>query len=118
MDMPELLKAAVATGCSDIHLCVGRPPMIRLHGIIQPLAPSLSPLDAEEVRRLIYSSLTEVQRKRIEQDLDLDCSFTLAKVARFRLNVMNTHLGTEAAIRVVSSAVPEPEALTLTPAMV
>jgi twitching motility protein PilT len=117
MTMQELLKAAVATGCSDIHLCVGQPPMIRLHGLIRPLDPSLAPLSSMETKQLVYAVLVDIQKARVERELDFDSSFSLPGVARFRLNVLFTSRGLEAALRVVATKVPAPAAISLTPAM-
>jgi twitching motility protein PilT len=117
MEILSLLRTAVSVGCSDLHLCVDRPPMMRLFGNIQPLDASLPALNAEEVKRLIYTALTDAQKARIERQLDLDCSFSVQGLGRFRLNVLYTFLGLEAVIRIISEKIPDPEAIGLTPAM-
>jgi twitching motility protein PilT len=116
MELVEILKQAVGAGASDIHLVIGKPPMMWLDGAMQEIAgfPSLS---AEESKRLVFSILYEEQRARFEEAWELDCSFSVRGFARFRVNVLLQKNGVEAVMRVISSKIPTPEQLRLTPAI-
>ena len=115
-DMVSILKTAVENKASDIHLVIGKPPMMRLHGEIAPI-PGLPPISAEESKNLIYSVLFEEQRMRLEQTWELDASFSVARLARFRINAFMQASGMEAVMRVIPSEIPTPEDIELTPAM-
>ncbi|PYM62022.1 MAG: twitching motility protein PilT [Candidatus Rokuibacteriota bacterium] len=117
MELLKVLESAVDQGCSDVHLVVGRPPMMRQNGEIKPVSPSFSSLDAEGTKRLIYGMLVEEQRDRFETNWELDSSFAIPGLARFRVNVLRTQNGVEAVMRVISAKIPEAEAIGLTPAM-
>ncbi|MBI5597728.1 MAG: type IV pilus twitching motility protein PilT [Elusimicrobia bacterium] len=117
MELVEILKTAVGSGASDIHLVIGKPPMCRVDGHIQEI-PGFPPLSADESKRLIYSILYEEQRARFEDNWELDCSFAVTGFARFRVNVLVQKNGVEAVMRVISSKIPTPEQLRLTPAIV
>jgi twitching motility protein PilT len=117
--MPELasvLTSAVEKGASDVHLVVGKPPMLRLHGEMVPLegAPAI---DAEETRRMIYSILFEEQISRFEREWELDCSFSIPKVSRFRVNVFQQRRGPAAVMRVIPGAIPTPQEIGLMPSV-
>jgi twitching motility protein PilT len=114
MELLKVLESAVDQGCSDVHLVVGRPPMMRQNGEIKPVSPSFSSLDAEGTKRLIYGMLVEEQRDRFETNWELDSSFAIPGLARFRVNVLRTQNGVEAVMRVISAKIPEAEAIGLT----
>lgn len=116
MEMIEILKAAVTRGASDIHMVIGRPPMVRNRGSIEPLEeyPLLTP---EESKRLIYSILNQEQIRKFEETLELDCSYSISGVSRFRVNVLMQKNGVEGVMRVISSKIPSPEDLKLTPSI-
>jgi twitching motility protein PilT len=118
MDLVSILKAAVERGSSDIHICVNKPPMMRLNGEMVPVADALAPLTAEQSKALIYSALYDEQRAKLEQDWELDCSFAVTGVSRFRLNVLVARNGVEAVMRVIPSVIPTPEQLGLAPSIV
>ena len=82
----DLLMRLLDLGGSDLHLTVGAPPSIRVNGGIKPLA-EFSPLNASDVRRMLYDVLTQKQRERFEENLELDTSHSIAGQGRFRLNV-------------------------------
>jgi twitching motility protein PilT len=117
MDLVPVLKSAVGLGCSDVHLLVGKPPMMRLNGEVKPIDSARPGLSAEETKGMIYSMLSEEQRTRFETTWELDCSFAVPGLSRFRVNVLKTQSGVEAVLRVISAKIPEPEAIGLTPAM-
>jgi len=114
MDLVEILKTAVQSGASDIHLVIGKPPMMRVDGDIAEI-PGFPAISADESKRLIYSILYEEQRAKFEEHWELDCSFAISNFARFRVNVLLQKNGVEAVMRVISSNIPTPEQLRLTP---
>jgi twitching motility protein PilT len=118
MDLVQVLKSAVDQGASDIHIVVDKPPMLRKNGEIRPVHPSLPALTAEESRSMTYSILMEEQRARFESNWELDFSFGIEGISRFRVNVLNTKNGVESVLRVISSKIPEPQQIGLTRGMV
>ena len=66
IDLVTILKTAVASGASDIHICVGKPPMMRLNGDMIPVSPAMTPLTGEETKSLVFSALHEEQRVKFE----------------------------------------------------
>jgi twitching motility protein PilT len=85
--LPDLLKQTVEMQGSDLHLSIGSPPQIRIHGELTRLEyPELSPT---ETKSLAYAVLTDAQKKRFEETLELDFSFGIRGVARFRCNMFN-----------------------------
>jgi twitching motility protein PilT len=115
-DFAKILSAAVAAQASDIHIVIGKPPMIRVRGEVNPL-PNFPVIAANESQPLIYSILFDAQRRKFEERQELDCSFSLPNVARFRVNVMMGRQGIEAVLRVINSVIPKPADLDFTPAM-
>src|SRR5688572_10309930 len=113
MELVEVLKQAVGAGASDIHLVIGKPPMMRLDGDMQEI-PGFPALTPDESKRLVYSILYEEQRAKFEEHWELDCSFAVTGFARFRVNVLLQKNGVEAVMRVISSKIPTPEQLRLT----
>jgi len=118
MDMVTILRTAVQAGSSDVHICVNKPPMMRRSGEVIPVAEGLPPLTGEQTKALIYSTLYDEQRAKFEKDWELDCSFAVTGVSRFRLNVLVARNGVEAVMRVIPSKIPTPEELGLQPTIV
>jgi twitching motility protein PilT len=116
IDFIAVLKAAVERYASDVHIVIGKPPMLRINGDIVPL-PDYAPLTAEDSQFLIYSMLFEPQRRRFQETQELDSSFVIPGIARFRVNVLMGRLGMEAVLRVIGSSIPTPKELGFTPAM-
>ncbi|HEX7485610.1 MAG TPA: type IV pilus twitching motility protein PilT [Vicinamibacterales bacterium] len=85
--LPELLKTTVAMDGSDLHITTNTPPQVRVHGKLQRLP--LPDLSAADTKQLIYSVLTDAQKKRFEETMELDFSFGIRGIARFRCNVFN-----------------------------
>jgi twitching motility protein PilT len=97
--LPELLKTLVEQSGSDLHLTTSTPPQIRVHGKLQTLdLPSLGPA---ETKGLAYSVLTDVQKKRFEESLELDFSFGIRGLARFRCNVFQQRGAVGAVYRLI-----------------
>jgi twitching motility protein PilT len=81
----QLLKTMVDKGASDLHITTGSPPQLRLDGELVPFrVPPLGPVDTKQ---LCYSVLTDEQKSRFEEDQELDLSFGVKNLARFRGNV-------------------------------
>jgi twitching motility protein PilT len=87
LTLPELLKQTVDLQGSDLHLSIGSPPQVRVHGSLRRL--TLPDLTAAETQQLSYSVLTDAQKKRFEETLELDFSFGIRGIARFRCNMFN-----------------------------
>jgi twitching motility protein PilT len=115
--VPELLDRALDEGASDLHLTAGAHPMLRLHGALKPLVayPKLAP---EPLRQMILAILTQRQRERIEEDLELDLSYSLPGKARFRVNVYFQRDAMGAAFRFIPFAIRSLEELGLPPNVV
>ncbi|MFH1282542.1 MAG: type IV pilus twitching motility protein PilT [bacterium] len=114
IDFIEVLRRAVGMGASDIHIVIGNPPMVRIHGEMLPIQ-GFPIINYEESHKVIYSFLYENQRKEFETNLELDSSLSIPDLARFRVNVFRQKNGIEAVLRVISSKIPSPEELGLTP---
>src|SRR3954470_13625946 len=82
----ELLQRVVELGGSDLHMTAGIHPSVRVHGDIKPLT-EFDVLNGSEIRRMIYAILTQKQREKFENDLELDTSHSVPGVGRFRVNV-------------------------------
>ena len=83
--MHQLLKTLVDQGGTDLHVTTNSPPQIRIDGKMVPL--QLPPFTASETKQLVYSVLTDNQKHRLEETLELDFSFGVKGLARFRANV-------------------------------
>ena len=84
--LSDLLKQDVGDEGSDLHITTNSPPQVRVHGHLVPL--DLPPLTPAETKQLAYSVMTDAQKHRFEEDLELDFSFGLKGLARFRANVL------------------------------
>ncbi len=110
----ELLKRAVELRASDIHITAGCPPMFRIDGFIKPVnSDTLSP---EQSQRLAYNVMTEMQKKVFEQKNEVDFSFGVQNLGRFRANVFMQRGATAAVLRQIPSNIWNMEELGLPPA--
>src|SRR6267154_1425838 len=98
--LPELLKSMVEMDGSDLHIATNTPPQVRVHGHLQRLQlPDLSPA---ETKQLVYSVLTDSQKKRFEETMELDFSFGIKAIgSRFRCNVFNQRGAVGAVYRLI-----------------
>jgi twitching motility protein PilT len=103
MDISELLAFAVRNHASDLHLSAGLPPMIRVHGDVRRI--NLPPMSHKEVHAMIYEVMNDGLRKRYEEHLEVDFSFELPSVARFRVNAFNQDRGAAAVMRTIPSKI-------------
>jgi len=111
----DLMSQLVADGGSDLHLSCGLPPYGRFDGQLRPI--NEDNLDEETCNKLIFSLLNNAQRKQLEQTWELDCSYGLKGVARFRVNVYRQRGSYAAALRALQNKIPDLESLGL-PAIV
>ena len=97
--LPELLRTTVELNSSDLHLTTGTPPQVRVNGKLQRLPlPDLTPA---ETKQLAYSVLTDAQKKMFEETMELDFSFGIRGIARFRCNVFNQRGAVAAVYRLI-----------------
>jgi twitching motility protein PilT len=97
--LPELLKMTVDLDGSDLHIAIDTPPQVRVHGELQRM--QLPPMVASETKQLIYSVLTDSQKKRFEESNELDFSFGIRGLARFRCNVFQQRGAVGAVYRLI-----------------
>ncbi len=103
MEISELLTFSVKNKASDLHLSAGLPPMIRVNGDIRRI--NVPPLSNQEVRAMVYDVMSDAQRKAYEEHLEVDFSFELRDVARFRVNAFNQERGAGGVFRTIPSQV-------------
>ncbi len=111
--MEELLQLVFDKDASDLHIAAGVPPMIRVGGQLMPT--DYEPLTADETQKLIFSILTNEQRKTLEQTWELDCSYGVIGLGRFRVNVYKDKGAYAAALRTIASKIPRFDELGLPP---
>ena len=91
MDIAELLAFSVKHNASDLHLSAGLPPMIRVDGDIRRI--NVPVLDHKSVHELVYDIMNDKQRKDYEEFFEVDFSFEIPGLARFRVNAFNQDRG-------------------------
>ncbi len=99
-NLPELLKTLVESNGSDLHIATNTPPQMRVHGHLERIAGNTDMTPAE-TKQLVYSVLTDSQKKRFEETKELDFSFGIKGLARFRCNVFNQRGAVGAVYRVI-----------------
>lgn len=114
LDLEGALHAMVAAGASDLHLTSGAAPTIRLSGSLQPLE-GYDVLQPEALRRTLYAVLTQKQREKFEANLELDLSYAVRGLARFRLNLYQQRESIGAAFRVIPYEIKPLEQLGVPP---
>ncbi len=103
MDITELLAFTVKNKASDLHLSAGVPPMIRVHGDVRRI--NRPPMEHKEVHAMVYDIMNDGQRKHYEEHLEIDFSFEVQGLARFRVNAYNQDRGAAAVFRTIPSKV-------------
>lgn len=103
MDIAELLAFSVKNKASDLHLSAGLPPMIRVDGDLRRL--NLPALDNQQLTELLYSTMNDHQRRDFEADLELDFSYAVPALARFRVNCFHHDRGVGGAFRTIPTVV-------------
>ncbi|MCF7501656.1 MULTISPECIES: type IV pilus twitching motility protein PilT [Pseudoalteromonas] len=103
MDITELLAFSVQHKASDLHLSSGVSPMIRVDGDVRRI--NIPALEQKDVNSLVYDIMNDNQRKDYEQNLEVDFSFEVPNLARFRVNAFNSNRGPAAVFRTIPSDV-------------
>src|SRR5690348_14961156 len=103
MDIAELLAFSVKNKASDLHLSAGLPPMIRVDGDIRRI--NLPALEHKQVHALVYDIMSDKQRRDYEEFLEVDFSFEIPGLARFRVNAFNQNRGAGAVFRTIPAEV-------------
>ncbi|EGU34695.1 type IV pilus twitching motility protein PilT [Vibrio scophthalmi] len=104
MDIAELLDFSVKHNASDLHLSAGVSPMVRIDGEVRKLGiPAFS---HAEVHRLIFEVMNDAQRSEFEEHLEVDFSFELPDIGRFRVNAFNQARGSAAVFRTIPTSIP------------
>jgi twitching motility protein PilT len=111
----DLLRIVVEKGASDLHLCAGVPPVIRVDGRLIPT--NYEKATPQDTQRLMYDILTDEQIQRFESTLELDFSYSLGKIARFRVNVYRDRGAVAAAFRLIPTRIPTIRELNLPPVL-
>jgi twitching motility protein PilT len=112
-----LFRAMFDAKASDLHLCVGSPPIVRRDGHMQPLDPAATPLTGEALIQLLGPIMPEKNRAEFKERHDTDFAYELAGLARFRANVFADRKGPGAVFRVIPSKILTAEQLGLSPAI-
>lgn len=107
----DLLKTMIERGASDLHITSGSPPQLRVNGKLTPVGST--PLTGAETRQMCYSILTEAQKHRFEEENELDLSFGIKGLSRFRANIFVQRGAVSAAIRCIPFQLKSPEELGL-----
>src|SRR5580704_8628191 len=101
--LPDLLKTTIELGGSDLHIATNTPPQVRVNGELQRLPTA--ELTPTETKQLVYTVLTDAQKKRFEESLELDFSFGIRGLARFRCNVFNQRGAVGAVFRLIPETI-------------
>ena len=111
--LPDLLRTTVELDASDLHVTTNSAPQVRLDGQLRPL--DLPPLGAADTKQLVYSVLTDAQKKRFEETCELDFSFGIRGIARFRCNVFSQRGAVAAVYRLIPEVIRSARELGLPP---
>ena len=111
----DYLKQARALDASDLHLNTALPPMVRIHGTLQPLREGAAPLTAADTERLIQKVLTPAQWRYFARTGDLDFSYGFPSGGRYRANVLRERNGLAFKCRLIRASIPTLESLGLPP---
>src|SRR4051795_9592841 len=110
-DFADILIEVITAGASDLHLTVGAPPMVRERGKLRPLDyPSLT---GQDTREIVYSILNNDQRKKLENDWQIDLSYSVPSKARFRVNAYFQRASIGAVMRTIPQDIPAFDSLKL-----
>ena len=100
----DLLREMVGRGSSDLHICTGVPPVIRIDGQLMPM--NYEKFNAVMTQRMLYDILSDEQIQRFEDSWELDFSYSLEGLSRFRVNIFKDKATTAAAFRVIPMKIP------------
>ncbi|HIA27802.1 MAG TPA: type IV pilus twitching motility protein PilT [Planctomycetes bacterium] len=111
VNIEDLVQQLVEREGSDLHLCAGTPPMIRVHGRL--VATDNEVLEPEDVRKIVFSILDNDEIRRFEKDQELDMAFGISGLGRFRTNVFYQRGSVGAVLRVIPNQMPSMDSLGL-----
>ena len=114
-NMHQFLKAMIEKGASDLHVTTGTAPQLRIDGKLHPL--KVPPLSAPETKQLCYSVLTDAQKHEFEERKELDLSFSVQRLSRFRANIFVQRGNIAGAFRAIPFKIRSFEELGLPPAV-
>ncbi|HQF51824.1 MAG TPA: ATPase, T2SS/T4P/T4SS family, partial [Thermoleophilia bacterium] len=115
MDLVDVLLEVLERDASDLHLSVGSPPIMRINGVLERMDyPRLS---ANDTRELVYSILSQDQRQRLENEWEIDFSYSVPGRARFRVNAYFQRNSLGAAFRLIPINIKRLDELGLPPAL-
>jgi twitching motility protein PilT len=103
MDITQLLEFSVKNEASDLHLSAGMPPIVRIHGEMRKM--NIDAMSQKDVSELVFDVMNDSQRKKYQEHLEIDFSFEIKGLARFRVNAFNQDRGTAAVFRTIPSKV-------------
>ena len=109
----ELLEIVVENNASDLHLAVGLPPVLRIDGELK--MARYEPLSASVLQHMTYDIISDDQIQRFETQLELDCSYAMRRIARFRVNIFRERGNVAAAFRLIPTRIPTVKELGLPP---
>lgn len=112
-NLHQLLKVMIEKGASDLHVTTGSPPQLRIDGELTPL--KVPPLTATETKQLCYSILTDAQKQKFEEENELDLSFGVKGLSRFRANMFMQRGAVAGAFRTIPFKILSFEELGLPP---
>ena len=112
MDILSILRMAKERSASDVHLIVGSPPSLRIHGALQP-ADEKAPLTPDDLVQALAQIVSEEQREQFQEKLELDLGFTVPSIGRFRCNVAKQRGTISLAIRLLPLEIPTLESMQL-----
>jgi twitching motility protein PilT len=112
-DFADVLLETIDLGASDLHLTAGSPPMVRIRGRMRPL--DYAPMTPQVTREVVYSFLNNDQRKRLEEDWQIDLSYSVPGKARFRVNAFFQRASIGAVMRTIPQDIPQFDSLGLPP---
>ena len=116
ISLPEVLDTMMELGASDLHLTANARPTVRVHGGLKQLE-EFPVLEADMIQRVIYGALTQGQREKFEENLELDFSYTLPGSGRFRVNIYQQREAVGAAFRMIPFEIKPLEELGVPPAV-
>ncbi|HOO59259.1 MAG TPA: type IV pilus twitching motility protein PilT [Candidatus Mcinerneyibacteriales bacterium] len=116
INVTELFKYMQQRGASDLHITVGKPPVVRVDGTLQEI-PNMPILSPQHTQALVYSILTDAQKKQFEETNELDFSFSVKGVSRFRGNVFRQRGAVGMAVRTIPFEIKPFEQLGLPPVL-
>jgi twitching motility protein PilT len=113
LTMEELMRKAIELGASDLHVSAGESPIFRIDGRL--VRAEFPPLKKDDTQAMLFAILNNDQRRKLEQDWELDFSYGLSGLGRFRVNIYKTRGTYAAALRTITSNVPSFDSLNLPP---